>query len=65
LAIQVGQRLAGEDVVKVMQHMAFKRGQPKFIKTDNGSEFIFKASDKWAYENKISMYSQGQAHRIH
>lgn len=55
LAIHVGQRLTGEDVVQVMQRVAFKRGHPKFIKTDNGSEFISKALDKWAYENQVTM----------
>lgn len=38
-----------------MQHVAFKRGRPKFIKTDNGSEFISKALDKWAYGNQVTM----------
>lgn len=55
LAIHVGQRLTGDDVVQVMQHVAFVRGHPKFIKTDNGSEFISKALDKWAYENKVTI----------
>jgi putative transposase len=55
LAIHVGQRLTGEDVVKVMQQLAFIRGCPAYIKTDNGSEFISKALDKWAYENQVVM----------
>jgi len=55
IAIHVGQRLTGEDVVQVMEHVAFMRGCPKFIKTDNGSEFISKALDKWAYENHVTM----------
>jgi hypothetical protein len=32
LAIHVGQRLIGEDVIQVMQNVAFKRAHPKFIK---------------------------------
>ena len=39
----------------MMEHVAFMRGCPKFIKTDNGSEFISKALDKWAYENHVTM----------
>jgi putative transposase len=55
LAIHVGQRLTGEDVVQVMQHVAFKRGYPRYIKTDKGSEFIPKVLDKRAYENQVTM----------
>jgi len=29
------------------------RGVPKYIKVDNGSEFISKEMDKWAYENNV------------
>jgi putative transposase len=43
------------EVQQVMEHVAFMRGCPKFIKTDNGSEFISKALDKWAYENHVTM----------
>jgi len=28
---------------------------PKRIKVDNGSEFISKALDKWAYENQVAL----------
>lgn len=55
LAIHVGQRLTGEDVVNVMKQITFARGYPKYLKTDNGSEFISKALDKWAYENEVTM----------
>jgi putative transposase len=55
LAIHVGQRLTGEDVVQVLNHVVAQRGKPQTIKTDNGSEFISKAMDKWAYENGIQL----------
>lgn len=55
LAIHVGQRLTGEDVVQVMNQISLVRGYPKYIKTDNGSEFISKAMDKWAYEHQVTM----------
>jgi putative transposase len=48
LAIHVGQSLKGEDGVKVVEAIAGQRGAPKTVKTDNGSEFIGKAMDKWA-----------------
>jgi putative transposase len=54
LEIEVGQSLKGEDVVRVMERMKLTRGVvPNRIKVDNGSEFISKALDKWAYENDV------------
>ena len=54
LEIEVGQSLKGEDVVRVMERMKLVRGiVPERIKVDNGSEFISKALDKWAYENDV------------
>lgn len=50
LAIEVGQSLKGEDVVRVLEQMRSVRGIPRTIKVDNGSEFISKAMDRWAYE---------------
>jgi putative transposase len=54
LAIHAGQSLKGEDVVHVVETIARQRGAPMMIKTDNGSEFIIKAMDKWAYEHKVT-----------
>ena len=53
LAIHVGQSLKGEDVAQVLSQICSERGVPMTIKTDNGSEFISKALDKWAYERGI------------
>ena len=53
LAIHVGQSLKGEDVVQVLSQICGERDLPMTIKTDNGSEFIGKALDKWAYERGI------------
>lgn len=54
LEIEVGTSLKGEDVVRVMERMRLTRGAlPQRIKVDNGSEFISKALDKWAYENNV------------
>ena len=55
LAIEVGQNLKGEDVVNTLNHIAMKRGLPATIKVDNGSEFISKIMDKWAYERGIEL----------
>jgi putative transposase len=54
LEIEVGQSLKGEDVVRVMERIKLVRGiLPNRIKVDNGSEFISKALDRWAYENSV------------
>jgi putative transposase len=55
LAIHVGQSLKGEDVVQVLKAIVSARGKPATIKTDNGSEFVGKVMDRWAYENSIEM----------
>ena len=55
LAIDVGQSLKGEDVVDSLNRICANRGLPQIIKTDNGSEFISKALDKWAYERAVEI----------
>lgn len=55
LSIEVGQSLKGEDVVNTLNRIATKRGLPSIIKVDNGSEFISKVMDKWAYERGIEL----------
>ena len=55
LDIHVDQSLKGEDVVRVLNNIVAARGKPITIKTDNGSEFISKVMDKWAYERGVSM----------
>jgi putative transposase len=55
LAIDVGQSLKGDDVVRVLNEICSLRGKPRTIKTDNGSEFISKAMDKWAYERGVEL----------
>jgi putative transposase len=55
LAIEVGQSLKGEDVVRTLTRITASRGKPRTIKSDNGSEFISKAMDRWAYENRVEL----------
>ncbi|SCY55283.1 putative transposase [Nitrosospira sp. Nsp13] len=55
LAIEVGQSLKGQDVVNTLNRIATKRGLPAIIKVDNGSEFISKVMDKWAYKRGIEL----------
>jgi putative transposase len=56
LSITVNHSLKGGDVVAAMQHIyELTNRLPQRIKVDNGSEFISKALDKWAYENKVTL----------
>lgn len=53
-AIEVGQSLKGIDVVNAMNRIRRDYGQlPARIQVDNGSEFISKELDRWAYENNV------------
>jgi putative transposase len=54
LNITVNYSLRGDDVVNVMCYILRELKRiPKRIKVDNGSEFISKVFDKWAYENNV------------
>jgi putative transposase len=55
LAIDVGQSLKGEDVVMTLNRIIATRNLPEKIKVDNGSEFISKAMDRWAYEHGVEL----------
>lgn len=54
-AITVDYRLRAEDVVATMEHAVALRGLPQRIQVDNGSEFISKALDKWAYDHGVTL----------
>lgn len=53
LAIEVGQRLKGEDVVATLDRIMGARGKPKHLFVDNGSEFSGRMLDLWAYHHKV------------
>jgi len=53
-AIRVGKSIKGIDVVEVLDRLKREnRTVPKRIQVDNGSEFISKDVDRWAYENNM------------
>jgi putative transposase len=55
-AIEVGQSLKGIDVVNVMNKITKQAGiLPERIQVDNGSEFISKEFDRWAYEHHVTL----------
>lgn len=53
LAIKIGQRLRGEDVVAVLNGLVAARQAPKFVFVDNGSEFSGRLLDLWAYHHNV------------
>jgi putative transposase len=56
LAIRVGQSIKGADVVNVLEELkTIGNLLPERIQIDNGSEFISKDLDRWAYENKVTL----------
>jgi putative transposase len=55
VAIEVGQRLKGDDVVRVFNRMKQQRGVLKVLFCDNGSEFTSQAMDLWAYQNGMKI----------
>jgi len=52
LAIEVGQSLKGEDVVRSLNAVRQMREAPKLLFCDNGSEFTSQSLDLWAYHNQ-------------
>ena len=53
LAIEVGPRLRGEHVVEVLNRIVRRRGTPKHLFADNGSEFTGHLVDLWAYHHGV------------
>ncbi len=55
LAIEAGQRLTGDDVVRVVEQVTTEHGEPRSIRVDNGAEFISRSMDLWAYFNGVKL----------
>lgn len=55
LAIEAGQRLRGEDVVRTLNKLKLERRVPKVLFCDNGSEFTGQMMDMWAYRNEVKI----------
>ena len=47
LAIDVNRKIKGPDVVEVLRYLFAVRGEPAFIRSDNGPEFASNAVKKW------------------
>ncbi|MBB5327825.1 transposase InsO family protein [Edaphobacter lichenicola] len=59
VAIEVGQSLKGDDVVRTLNQLKLDRGVPKVLFCDNGSEFTSQAMDLWAYRNSAKHRQSG------
>lgn len=53
LALKVERKLKSEDVIEVLEELIATRGLPRFIRSDNGSEFIAKALKNWLAEAHV------------
>jgi transposase InsO family protein len=58
LTIEVGQVLRGEDVVGALNQIRQKRGTPKALFCDNGSEFTSQIVDLWAITSRCRSTSR-------
>ena len=47
IALEVSRRIEAKDVIRVLEVAVAQRGAPKYIRSDNGPEFIAKAVRDW------------------
>jgi putative transposase len=52
-AIEVGRSIKAKDVIAVLDYLFMVRGIPKFIRSDNGPEFIADAIKRWLAKNHV------------
>jgi putative transposase len=55
-AVEVDTSIPGARVVRVLERLAFTRGLPKVIVSDNGSEFTGKVLDAWANRRGVKLH---------
>ena len=68
VAITVGQRLTGSEVVATLERSRLQRGVPQRLYCDNGSEFTSQVLDLWAYHPAVAIeFRTGQTdgQRVH
>ncbi len=52
-AVEVGRSIRAKDVILVLEYLFMVRGQPEFIRSDNGPEFIANAIKKWLKKRRV------------
>ncbi len=55
LAFDVAASFKSVDVAQALTRIISSRGEPRFIRCENGPKFISKALDPWAYLNKVEL----------
>jgi len=55
VALDVAVNFKGTDVAQVLTRVVADRGKPRWIRCDNGPEFVSNALDQWAYWNKVEL----------
>ncbi len=55
LALRVGVRLRGDDVVAALHEVIQDQRAPRSIRVDNGTEFASVVMDQWAYWNGVTL----------
>ena len=53
LTIEVDRKFKGNDVVGILQELFAIRGRPKYIRSDNGPEFVSKVVRKWLKDTGV------------
>lgn len=51
--IEVGRSITSKDVIEVLEYLFAVRGVPRFIRSDNGPEFIANAIKGWLSDKKV------------
>ncbi len=54
LALEVDRSITGEDVVDVLAYLFAVHGEPEFIRSDNGPEFVATAVREWLEDSGVS-----------
>lgn len=54
MALETDPSITGKRVVSVLNKIAFFRGYPQEVLTDNGPEFTSNALSEWAFDKKIN-----------
>lgn len=55
VAIEVERAISGHGVARILDRLAFQRGLPQVIRTDNGKEFCGKAMLEWAHARGVAL----------
>jgi len=51
--IEIGRSIRAKDVIAVLEYLFMVRGTPKYIRSDNGPEFIADAIKKWLQKKQV------------